>query len=167
MVVFWIFTLVSIRVNGDWWNILDFTLSKLGKPGMASHPWIFSTGLIVGGIFMIAHGSSLILHSSVKLKITGASYILLSGVFMILLALFPDGTEPHDFIALSVFLIFYTGNLIYGLGSRDKRIRNSFISIFLAALIGLSLPIWPSLGVLEIYGLALVIAECVLIIFER
>ncbi|KLO24406.1 DUF998 domain-containing protein [Marinitoga sp. 1155] len=167
IIIFFIFTSVSIFINKNWWNILNYTFSKLGKPALALSPWIFSVGVIIGGIFMSIHGFLVISHSENKLKIVGGSYVILSGIFMILSGVFSDGTKSHDFIALSTFLFFYTGNLLYGLGSYDKKIRNCFITIFIAAIVGLLLPIWPSLGILEVYGLSLVVIECILIIYEK
>ncbi len=167
MIIFWVFTIVSISYNKSWWNILEHTFSKLGRGDLAKDPWIFSTGVIIAGIFMFLHGLILVYMSKNKPKIVGSVLVLISGFYMILVGVFPDGTKPHDFIALSSFLFFYTGNLFYGIGSGDKKLKVWFCVLFAFALGGLFAPIWPSLGILEIYGLSIVMVECILIIRER
>ncbi len=166
MAVFWAFTAVSI-IKNPWFDISRYTFSNLARRGLANDPWIFSAGVIIGGIFMVAFGISMITTSKKKNSSVGGSYVTLSGVFMILVGIFPIGTKPHDFIALSTFLLFYTGMMLYGIGSSDKKFRNWTVAVFIAAIAGLLCNCWKSLGYLEIYALSLVIMDLILILFEK
>ncbi len=165
MGIFWIFTIVAVFMN-PWFDISHHTLSKLGKPGMANSPWMFSSGAIIGGAFMIWYGIEISRKNDYRLGILGGGYVILSGVFMALVGVFPDGTKPHDFIALSTFLLFYTGFMLLGLGSRRVFLKCSTISVFIAAIAGLVCPCWRSLGYLEIYGISLVILDMIVYYFE-
>ncbi|MCD6449829.1 MAG: DUF998 domain-containing protein [Thermotogaceae bacterium] len=163
MSIFWIFTFISIHLN-PWFDISRCTFSKLGKIGLANYPWVFSAGTMIGGIFMICYGIEIIRNTTRKLQTVGGSYVLLSGVFMMLVGLFPDGTKPHDFIALSTFLLFYTGIMLFGVGNSKKSLKLSTTLVFIMALAGLLCPCWASLGYLEIYGLILVIFDIILLL---
>ncbi|SHH46770.1 DUF998 domain-containing protein [Thermosipho atlanticus] len=156
--------LVSNMFN-PWFNISIHTFSKLGKPGFATYPWIFSCSLIIGGILMSLYGFFMTLKSYSKSGTIGGSYVLLSGIFMILTGLFPDGTKPHDFIALSTFLLFYIGEMIYGFGS-SKAVNFSTTLVMIVALIALLFNPFPSLGYLEIFGVSLVVVDLIIIMFE-
>lgn len=165
--IFWLFTGVSIHFN-PWFSISQYTFSKLGRTSSANYPWIFSMGTIIGGIFMIWYGVELVKNHVKKLQILGGGYVVLSGVFMILIGVFPDGTKPHDFIAVATFLSFYVGLMLFGLGNDKKIFKVSTVFIFILALAGLLCPCWPSLCYLEIYGLTLAVLDMIsLLIFAQ
>jgi len=162
--IFLVFTLISKHLN-PWFNVAHYTFSKLGKIGLANYPWIFSAGTIIGGIFMMWYGVEIVKNSIGKLQVLGGGYVLLSGIFMALIGLFPDGTKPHDFIAVVTFLSFYIGFTLFGFGSNKKAFKFYTAFVFALALIGLLYPHWPSLCYLEIYGISLVIFDMVIMLF--
>jgi len=121
-------------------------------------------GTMIGGIFMIWYGIEIVKNHARKLQTLGGSYVILSGVFMMLIGVFPDGTKPHDFIAVVTFLSFYIGLMLFGLGNDKKSIKLFTIFIFILALTGLLCPCWPSLCYLEIYGITLAISDMILLL---
>lgn len=154
------------KIQNSWFDISKHTLSKLGRLGLANDPWIFSIFVAIAGAIMVLYGIYMIIDSSSKLKIVGSAYVLLSGIFMILVGLFPDGTKPHNFIALFTFLSFYTGMMLYGLGSSNRFFKISTLVIFLVIVITLIFKLFKALGYLEVFGLTLIILELILFLFE-
>ncbi|QTA38275.1 DUF998 domain-containing protein [Thermosipho ferrireducens] len=163
--MFFVGVFISVYFN-EWFNLSQYTFSKLGNSYLATYPWIFSFFVIVGGVFMTFYGLVLIRKSIEKLRIIGGAYVLLSGIFMILVGVFPDGTKPHDFVALMTFLIFYAGMMVYGFKSSDKVFQVSSVAIFITIIIVLVYNPFPSTGYLEIFGLLLVVIDLILEFFE-
>ena len=80
--------------------------------------------------------------------------MVLSGIFMVLIAPVHDGKKPHDTLAFLTFFLFYVGSAIYGIGSESSFQRIVQPSILAAAVIGMFFP-WKSDGYLELYGISL------------
>ncbi len=167
MIVYWIFTLVSIQINSDWFTLSRHTFSKLGNPSMARHPKVFWTGLISGGILMTLYGVWLSTVGG-RVATVGAAYVILSGVFMALIGPIHDGLKAHDTLALLTFIFFYAGSSLAGLGSHSVFLKIFQPAILAAAILGMALPVWVSLGALELYEIVLVMISSVLMpIFWR
>ncbi len=157
MAVFWAFTFTSISLN-RWFTPLEFTFSKLGNPKLAVKPWIFQTGLVIGGIFMVLFAIHLVRVSSGKIDVMGGAYVLISGVFMALIGPIHDGLKPHDTLAFLTFWIFFIGMALFGIGKRSGLVT---LPVLLGAIVGQLLPVWPHLGTLELYGLILVLMDVI------
>jgi hypothetical membrane protein len=166
LAIFWLFTLISIHFNG-WFTISNHTFSKLGVPGLAESPWIFWIGLLLGGAFIFVYGLWMT-KSDKKLQIIGGAYVMLSGVFMGLIAPVHAGIRAHDTLAFLTFMIFYTGSTLFGIGCSSRVLQISQPLIFAAALFALFTKIMPSLGYLELYSIYLIVLSTVLVpIFSK
>ena len=159
---FWVFTLISMITNCDWYKISQHTLSKLGRPGLAHNPWLFSIGLAVSGAMMLIYGINICRRCGKKWVCFGGALITLSGAFMILLGPLYDGKPAHDLIALCVFYLVYVGSLVvtFEFGRKEKLF--GFV-VLVAAIAGNMLTIWPALTYLEIYGLFLILLDLMML----
>ncbi len=89
-----------------------------------------------------------------KLQTIGGAYMILSGIFMALIAPVHDGKKPHDTLAFLTFFLFYIGSAFYGLGSEKLLQKIIQPSILASAIAGMFFK-WPSDGYLELYGISL------------
>ncbi len=160
--IFFLGVFISTLFN-PWFDLSKHTFSKLGNQNLASKPWIFSLFVSIGGAFMTIYGIYIVSRSKGKLEIVGGTYVLTSGVFMTLVGIFPDGTKPHDFIAFMTFYLFYIGTTIYGLGSRSKLVKIIPVLVLMTAISVTVKNPFPSLGYLELFGLALVVMDLIVL----
>ncbi|AFL96043.1 hypothetical protein CL1_1847 [Thermococcus cleftensis] len=151
--VYWSFVAWSISRN-PWFSFWKNALSDLGGPG-ANSPWIYNAGLVVSSLFLLAFSVGLILTSEGRLQTVGGAYLSISSVFLALIGIFHEGTEPHVFVSTYFFVQFFLGALLYGLGS--ERLRPVSVLIFSLALVGPLVP-FPSTSLLETYEILLVMA---------
>ncbi len=158
-IIYWLFVTWSISRN-TWFSFWKNALSDLGGP-KANSPWIYNAGLAVTSFFVLAFALFLIITARNRIQTVGGAYISVSAIFLALIGIFHEGTEPHVFVSTYFFVQFFLGTLIYGLGSREH-IRVSSIILFALAVVGVFLR-WPSTALLETYEIALVMAFTLLI----
>lgn len=161
LIVYWIFTLISIRLN-SWFDLSKHTYSKLGVPGLARSPHVFWAGLIIGGVLIAFYGLWMIRIGS-KAQAVGGGYVVLSGIFMILIAPIHAGLKAHDTLALLTFLTFYSGSTIFGIWSESSVLKISQPAVFAIALFFLLSGVLPSLGYLELVAISLVMLDTILV----
>lgn len=161
LVFFAMFTTISITLN-SWFDIFRHAFSDLGGP-RANYPWIYNTGLIISSIPLLIFSTYLINVSSNKIETIGASYLVLSSMFLALIGVYPSGTQPHIFVTTCFFILAYTSFLIHGLGVflRGKNLGLMQYAIFFTGLIiGLIIEWvfkWPSAALLETYAIIIIV----------
>jgi hypothetical membrane protein len=94
-----------------------------------------------------------------KLESMGSSFIFIAGIFLILIGIYPSGTDPHVFVSTWFFLQADLAIIVWGLGLIYRNARN--IGYFFTAM-GILGPIiammvdWPSAATVEAYGIVII-----------
>ncbi|MFP3294813.1 MAG: DUF998 domain-containing protein [Caldisphaera sp.] len=106
----WITILISIHYN-PWFNLARNPLSDLGGGNLLyghpspKYPFIYNFGMIMTGSFMILFGTYIIYISRNKIENSGGTIFSISGLFLILIGIYNEGTYPHDFVSIWFFII--------------------------------------------------------------
>ena len=151
----WITIYTSIYYN-PWFNLFKHALSDLGTSDAFS-PWIYNYGLILTGLILMLYSPYLVYISRNKIEAVGGGYVLIGGLFLILIGIFPGGTRPHVFVSTYFFIQMGIAILTMGIGSvldRRRLYSLSCILIFILMLIGGFID-WPSVAIQEIYEVIL------------
>jgi hypothetical membrane protein len=156
LIMAWATIIVSITVN-PWFNLYKNALSDLGAVGLGTN-YIFNTGLILTGIVFAIYAGFLERVSRNRVSAMASGIAILSAAHLIMIAVFPSGTEPHKFVSLEFFLlaaatIFFMSISFYVDGK--KFYGTSSMIIFLVGILGSALIDWPSTALLEIYDIIL------------
>lgn len=153
----WLVILVSISRN-SWFVFTENAFSDLGGP-LARDPWIFNYGLILNGFLIILYGVYLVKVSFNKMSSIGGGSMIITGMVLILIGLYPEGTGLHYFVSIWFFTQADITILTWGLALIDKPDwRKRAILFLLLSTIG---PIiawvipWPSIAVAEAYGIGI------------
>jgi hypothetical membrane protein len=164
-VLVWVVIYLAIQGN-PWFTFTEHAFSELGSP-MADDPEVFNTGLIVlGGLFSL-YAVALIQDASNKVETVGGAFTLLAGLFLTLIGVYPSGTAPHTFVSLWFFIQADIAIIAWGIGilwSDWRRLGAAVIGIgVVGPLIAAAVP-WPSIAVVEAYGIVLMDAWVVLML---
>ena len=158
----WLFIGAAWLLNSSWFVFTRNAFSDLGGPRSCC-PGVFNYGLMVTGVLVVAFGVCLVAASRGKLETVGASYLALSGVFLALIGVFPETTEPHRFVSVWFFLQMDVALLMMALAAwRETGSRAALAAVAatalaypLAGLVQLTVG-WPSVATLEAYGIAVI-----------
>jgi len=162
----WLVIGAAWLVNDDWFVFTEHAFSDLGGPEARS-PWIYNYGLIAAGALLSLFGLGVYMRAGSKLGAAAAAYIILAGVFLALIGVFPSGTRPHAFVSLWFFI---QADLGLTLGGAAAYLEGRSIGVAAAILAALGFPLagiiealigWPSVAVLEAYGV-IVVDACIL-----
>jgi len=145
-------------LHNPWFVFTEHAFSDLGGP-MAEDPEIFNTGLILLGGLFILYALTLIQDAINKVETVGGAFTLMAGIFLTLIGVYPSGTTPHTFVSIWFFVQADVAITIWGIG-----ILLSGWDVFGAVFtcIGIVGPMiavavtWPSIAVVEAYGIALI-----------
>lgn len=166
VVLAWLVIGAAWLVNSDWFVFTEHAFSDLGGPEARS-PLIYNYGLIATGVLLFLFGLGVYLRAESKLGAAASAYIILAGVFLALIGVFPSGTRPHTFVSLWFFI---QANLGLLLGGAAAHLEGRRVGIAAAILAALGFPLagiievllgWPSVAVLEAYGI-IIIDACIL-----
>jgi signal peptidase I len=153
----WVVIYLAIQRN-PWFAVTEHAFSDLGGP-MADDPGVFNTGLMVlSGLFSL-YALTLIQDARNKVETVGGAFALLAGLFLTLIGVYPSGTDPHTFVSIWFFIQADIAITAWGLGilwSGWRRLGAAFIGIgVVGPLIAVAIP-WPSIAVVEVYGIVLI-----------
>ena len=166
----WIVIGVSWRLN-PWFVFTRDAFSDLGGPH-ACCPWIYNYGLILVGVLVSAWSIPLYYFAKTKLEAIGAGYMLLAGIFLALIGVFPSGTRPHVFISTWFFV---QADLAFIALSAGMTRRKTPVGRILLAISLLAFPVaaaieatigWPSTATIEAYGIAVIDVGVILATLE-
>lgn len=157
MIFAWIVILTSIQLN-PWFVYTKNAFSDLGGPD-ANMPWVYNYGLIITGLLVILYSIYLVLDSDNKIETVGAAFVLIAGVFLMLIGIFPAGTEPHVFISLWFFIQFDLAIITWGFGLLLSGWRSTGLVFLLMSVLGPIIALlinWPSAAMAETYGIFII-----------
>ncbi len=163
----WLVILYCISLN-PWFIFTVHAFSDLGAPD-ANSPWIYNNGMISIGVLIIIYSIYLVWSSVNKLTTVGGSFVFISGIFLMLIGIYPAGTRPHVFVSTWFFIQFDLAIIAWSLGmyiySRDKLSLSALVIGLIAPVIGFGVD-WPSAAMAETFGI-IVIDYWVFISFIR
>jgi hypothetical membrane protein len=157
VILAWVVIYLAISHN-PWFVFTEHAFSDLGGP-MAEDAGIFNNGLIVLGGLFILYALTLIGDAINKVETVGGAFALMAGVFLALIGVYPSGTTPHTFVSIWFFVQADVAITVWGIG-----ILLSGWDVFglVFTCIGIVGPLiavavtWPSIAVVEAYGIALI-----------
>ena len=156
-VLFFIVAAISISFN-PWFNFYHHAFSSLGSSNV-NLPWIYNVGMMVIGAFIIIYSLTFLYDSNNKIESAGAALILVTGVFLIMIGIFYDGTRPHNFVSAYFFGQAEVALIVSGIGLvmsnilQERRAGWIIVAFSIGALIVALLFDWPSSAAVEEYGI--------------
>lgn len=150
----WIVILFSVSLN-PWFVFTEHAFSDLGGR-LSDVPWVFNYGMMFTGLLIIGYGFYLVNASKNKIQTVGSAFTISSGVFLVLIGVFPSGIKHHFFVSVWFFTQTDIAIGTWGLGllkgdydSTGKLLLGmSIVGPLIAAIID-----WPSTAVVEAYGI--------------
>lgn len=157
LAVAWTTIIASIMIN-PWFNLYEDALSDLGALGLETS-YIFNSGLVVTGIVFAVYAGILVEITENRVSAMASGIAITAAAHLIMIAVFPSGTEPHRFVSLEFFLlvaatVFFMGIAFYVDGWRAHGTLSMII--FSLGVFGSALIDWPSTALLELYNILLI-----------
>ncbi len=150
----WLVILASIQRN-PWFVFTEHAFSDLGG-SMATDTWLFSNGMILTGLMIVIYGVYLVHISFNKPTAVGAAFLMITGVFLTLIGVFPSGTKPHFFVSVWFFTQMDLSILAWGaglLGGEKDVLGKLFTGMGLLGPALVYIVPWPSTAVVEAFGI--------------
>lgn len=92
----------------------DYALSDLGAVG-TTYNYIFNFGMIAAAIFGFLFATNLYQLRNTPLGVVGSIIFSLGVIFLILIGVFPSGTDPHEFVSYGFFILCTVGLVLLGI----------------------------------------------------
>jgi hypothetical membrane protein len=156
-ILVWVVIYFAIRHN-PWFIFTEHAFSDLGGP-MAEDPGIFNNGIIVLGGLFILYTLTLIRDAINKVETVGSVFALMAGVFLALIGVYPSGTTPHTFVSIWFFVQADVAIMIWGIGILLSGWDVFGLVFTCIGIVGPTIAVavtWPSIAVVEAYGIALI-----------
>ncbi|MHB1709577.1 MAG: DUF998 domain-containing protein [Thermoplasmataceae archaeon] len=113
----WFTILLAIYLN-PWFHVTVNALSDLGGKSLGhpypNYPFVYNGGLMFTGLLIGLFSMAAIGRCTSRVEIVGFSFLILAGLFLILVGVFHEGTYPHVFLAEWFFLLGKISFLIIG-----------------------------------------------------
>lgn len=158
---FWLIVLISVSLN-PWFMFTHDAFSDLGGP-RANAPYVYNYGLITLGAMLYLFSIWIATKTRSKLELIGASWLMIASLFLSLIGVYPSGSRPHTFVSSWFFIqtwLSMTPFLLQSFLSRNKDDAVVFSSLFiLSPIIAFIVELtagWPSVAVLEAYGVVVI-----------
>lgn len=158
VILAWIVIALSVSQN-PWFNILRHALSDLGDPEKACNPWVYNVGLMVIGAIMCIYSLFYTYRATSKVHVYASALLFVAGVFLVLIGVYPSGARPHIFVSTWFFIqtwLALVASIIGMMLNKEKAYTIILSIIAIIGPLGAMLVEWPSVAILEIYGVILV-----------
>ncbi len=157
----WLTIAISAYLN-PWFSIWRHAFSDLGAP-RASMPWVYNAGLVASGVLGCLFSLYLLHTARSKVEGFSSSLLFVAGIFLALIGVFPSSTRPHTFVSTWFFVQIWMCFTSYAVAAHitgRKMLRNSLATISITGPLGALLVEilwkWPSVALLEAYGIVVV-----------
>ena len=146
----------AIAAN-PWFNLFRNALSDMGRVGLET-AYVFNIGLLITSFAGMGYAYCLANIFRRRISVFLAGIYFVAAVFLMLIALFPEGTSPHGVVSYEFFLFMDVVMLFYGVslwaeGFRTRGLLSAVLTII--ALAGSVLIDWPSVALVELYNIAI------------
>ncbi len=159
--VAWLTIATSAYLN-PWFSICKHAFSDLGAP-QANLPWVYNTGLIASGALACLFSLYLLHVAKSKVEAFSSSLLFVAGIFLALIGFFPSSTRPHTFVSTWFFVQVWLSFVSFSVASYLTKKRKLCASLALLSALG---PLgallvellwsWPSVALLEAYGIVII-----------
>ena len=163
----WLVILASWWLNRDWFTYTRHAFSDLGGPRSCC-PGLYNYGLVVLGTLFSLYGIGVTIRARTRLGVVGGGYIVIAGIFLSLIGVFPTGTRHHVCVSTWFFIQSYLGLILVlaEVAGHNKAAKYALAAMLASIPAGIAIAIWPgwpSAAVLETY-LILFIDTAVIVI---
>ena len=163
----WLVILASWWLNRSWFTYTRHAFSDLGG-SRSCCPGLYNYGLIVLGTLFSLYGIGVTIRARTKLGVVGGGYIVIAGIFLALIGVFPAGTRHHVCVSTWFFIQSYLGLiLVLAEAARQSGAAKYVLAAMLASIpTGVAIAIWPgwpSAAVLETYLILFIDTAVILI----
>lgn len=151
----WLVIILASSRN-PWFVFTENAFSDLGATS-ANDPWLFNMGMILTGVMIVLYAFHLLETSINKLSRVGGASMALTGLMLMMIGFFPEGTPFHYTVSVWFFSQGALTVLIWGLALIGETPWRKYGLIF--TFMGIAGPIiavivrWPSTAVAEAYGI--------------
>ena len=151
----WLVILLTISRN-PWFVFTENAFSDLGSAS-ANDPWLFNLGMILTGVMIVLYAVHLLEVSINKASRVGGASMALTGLMLMMIGSFPEGTPYHYTVSIWFFSQGALTVLIWGLALMGETPWRKYGLIFtfmgiVGPIIALIVP-WSSTAVAETYGI--------------
>jgi len=151
----WLVILLAISRN-PWFVFTENAFSDLGSAS-ANDPWLFNLGMILTGVMIVLYAVHLLEVSINKASRVGGASMALTGLMLMMIGSFPEGTPYHYTVSIWFFSQGALTVLIWGLALMGETPWRKYGLIFtfmgiVGPIIALIVP-WSSTAVAETYGI--------------
>jgi len=167
----WLTIVASASIN-PWFNLWEHAFSDLGAP-KARLPWVYNVGLMVSGLLACCFSLYLLYVARAKLEVFSSSLLFVAGIFLSLIGVFPSSTRPHTFVSTWFFIQVWLSFLGFSVASYVTRRKVLSVSMTVLSVLG---PLgallvellrgWPSVALLEAYGIIIINMGVLLLTLE-
>ncbi len=149
--------------RNPWFDVFRDAFSDLGVPGQASDAWVYNYGLIATGILTVAYGLYVYWWAQSKLEVLSSGWLMIAGVFLALIGVYPGGTRPHVFVSTWFFIqmnlalipLLYSLWRSRGFGPALPALVASVLAFPVFILVEYTVG-WPSVAIGEAYGILII-----------
>jgi len=156
-ILFYIVSLLSIHYN-SWFIFTKHAFSDLG--GLeAQKSGIYNWGMIILGVLILLYSLTLIQDAINKVETVGGAFTFIAGIFLALIGIYPSGTQPHNFVSTWFFTQAELAMLTWGIGlllNDWKGFGNVILAMGILGPIGAIVIQWPSVAIIEAYGIVII-----------
>ncbi len=169
----WIVIISSWILNSSWFVFTRDAFSDFGGANSCC-PELYNYGLIIVGAMIILFSLGCMSCTLNNIELIGWSYMVLAGVFLALIGIYPSGTRPHVFVS-TWFFIQSDISLIIVLSGIYRKIKDNLVRSALWASI-LAFPVaflieilvgWPSAAVIETYGILIIDYAVIIALYAK
>jgi len=142
-----------------WFDFWRDAFSDLGTR-RACCPWLYNLGLLLSGLSFLAFSSGVYALSTRRMESMASGLLGTASIFLMMIGIFPGGTEPHNFVSTWFFIQSFLGFSFLGIEIiREERPLGVFVSLPSMLSIPLALLVevtigWPSAAVAEAAGIS-------------
>ncbi|WP_393971908.1 DUF998 domain-containing protein [Oxyplasma meridianum] len=165
MTAAWLTIFLAAALN-PWFRFTGNALSDLGGGNLSMNghpaptdPFVYNVGLMIAGVLIALFSVSVILRSRNSVEIIGASYFMISGLFLALIGIYHEGTYPHDFVSIWFFILSSISYVAIAISFiiGKFRITGIILSLLLVlSWIAFAVVPWGSVAEDEMFGVAVI-----------
>jgi hypothetical membrane protein len=145
-------------IINPWFVFQADAFSSLGSDS-ANFPFVYNALAMIGtGIIIMAYSIFCIWRARNKIETTGYSFLLISGVFLMLIGIYHSGTRPHTFVSSWFFIQSLISFIAISIGlilAKKVKLGFSLLLISIIAPIIAYLVPWQSVAEIEAFGIAI------------
>ncbi len=132
----YIFIGIAVLIN-PWFRWADHALSDLGASGIAYNN-VFNFGIMVAGMAGLIFTLGIFRYAEGKAGGVGTLLFLFAMVCLILVGIFPMGTDPHYYVSVLFFVLSAIGLLMIGV-DQLWGLAEPIWGVFILSALGLTL----------------------------